>query len=924
MEHPKSTLATEEVASKEVSPLAGNSSGSDANGNSSGPVHNGNDHDKAEGGKAHAKTTQKGDQHVSCLKKASNTITGTLEDFFERLGLSIGVHPSRYILGCVLVCLLCSIGLLAFKKVSEPDKLWVPTDSQMPKDKEWIDENYPSKTRFELMIAESSNILTPKGLAGLLDIYEKSLTISTSSGITLIDICIKTRWNCVVFSILEIWRYNSAIIRSLTQEQIISDINTVARSPVYGKEIDVSTYLGSFTTNSTGHITAAQAALMTWLVISNKTVESTTMSWEDEFIELGLAGHSDIDSVYVLTGKSWQEETGKAIKSDISLLSAGYFIVIVFVLAVLGKFNFMEQRAWLTLAGFICIGLSLLVSIGLSSAFQQGYGPLHSVLPFLLLGIGVDDMFVIMGALNNLLPKEQDYDIPQKVAEVLRHAGVSITVTSLTDFVAFMIGATTILPAFRSFCVYAALGILALYALQAVFFTACLTFDLRRLKKQRDACCFCCVRHPSPPYTPNQCSQRQFVPFVFKHGLSKIITKLPFKVLVTVTAVALFVVNIWGTINLDEYFDRNWFLPADSYAKFFIIAQEKHFPDSGMTGYVYCGNLDYWNKKSQLEALVTAMDRNPDIQNGSTDPWFSALTGWLSTTTDRDVKEQLDDNKYPESEMAFLKLTHELITKVAPRTSANVLFSEGPVLDIKASRFPFRHIQLDDTTSQISAMDNMRVLVQAAGFSNSECFPYSRAYISYETSKVVRQELFRNLGLACLCVFIVTLILIANFWTSLLVFCCVLFTLVDVAGTMQFWGLTIEGVTSIVLLLSIGLAVDYSAHIGHMFMTVVGTRQNRTKETLGEMGPPVFYGGFSTFLAFVLLSNSNSYVFQTFFKVNFLVVMYGLFHGLILLPVFLSWMGPPPYPTADRVLRKHHPDSPENGTNPSKEQTVFL
>jgi hypothetical protein len=39
------------------------------------------------------------------------------------------------------------------------------------------------------------------------------------------------------------------------------------------------------------------------------------------------------------------------------------------------------------------------------------------------------------------------------------------------------------------------------------------------------------------------------------------------------------------------------------------------------------------------------------------------------------------------------------------------------------------------------------------------------------------------------------------------------------------------------------------------------------KETLGEMGPPVFYGGFSTFLAFVLLAGSNSYVFTTFFKV---------------------------------------------------------
>ena len=59
-------------------------------------------------------------------------------------------------------------------------------------------------------------------------------------------------------------------------------------------------------------------------------------------------------------------------------------------------------------------------------------------------GIGVDDMFVIMGALVNLEPEEQEYDVPRKVGDVLKHAGVSITVTSITDFVAFGIGATTV------------------------------------------------------------------------------------------------------------------------------------------------------------------------------------------------------------------------------------------------------------------------------------------------------------------------------------------------------------------------------------------------------------------------------------------------------------------------------------------------
>ncbi len=118
----------------------------------------------------------------------------------------------------------------------------------------------------------------------------------------------------------------------------------------------------------------------------------------------------------------------------------------------------------------------------------------------------------------------------------------------------------------------------------------------------------------------------------------------------------------------------------------------------------------------------------------------------------------------------------------------------------------------------------------------------------------------------------------------------------------------------------------------------------RVRSTMHEMGAAVFYGGFSTFLAFLLLAASKSYIFKTFFKVcaifkenlytntnlcpwfsnfpkttwfsesyeltflqytdNFVlfllqiffcVVFYGLFHGLLFLPVILSWIGPSPY-----------------------------
>lgn len=53
-------------------------------------------------------------------------------------------------------------------------------------------------------------------------------------------------------------------------------------------------------------------------------------------------------------------------------------------------------------------------------------------------------MFVIIEAWNNLTALQRRKDLKVKIALAMQHAGVSITVTSVTDFVAFAIGATTV------------------------------------------------------------------------------------------------------------------------------------------------------------------------------------------------------------------------------------------------------------------------------------------------------------------------------------------------------------------------------------------------------------------------------------------------------------------------------------------------
>ena len=110
--------------------------------------------------------------------------------------------------------------------------------------------------------------------------------------------------------------------------------------------------------------------------------------------------------------------------------------------------------------------LGLLVSLGLASALSLPYTPMHAILPFLCLGIGIDDMFVSMQCFNNLSPTDSQRSLKERFGLTMSRAGCAITVTSLTDFLAFAIGGTTVLPALQSFCLFCAVGLIVVYILQ--------------------------------------------------------------------------------------------------------------------------------------------------------------------------------------------------------------------------------------------------------------------------------------------------------------------------------------------------------------------------------------------------------------------------------------------------------------------------
>jgi len=339
---------------------------------------------------------------------------------------------------------------------------------------------------------------------------------------------------------------------------------------------------------------------------------------------------------------------------------------------------------------------------------------------------------------------------------------------------------------------------------------------------------------------------------------------------------------------------------------------------------VNIADIDYRTELPKLEKLVLSLMNQTDI--------LTTVDSWLIEFRNYTLKNELLD---PETWLVQLQQDqikfYELLTQflfsqdgAKYRTNFNFvadLMCGEAAPRVQLSSMALTHKLFDSSKEWVPAMNRIKNLVKEANFS-SRAFPTGTEYASWETDEVIGRELYQNLGLSLLCVFMTTLVLLASLQGCALVLLSVFITLVDVGGFMHFWGLTIDVISCTNLVIAVGLVVDYSAHIVHAFLIQTGSKEDRIQKTLEDIGPAVLNGGFSTFLAFIFTVGSTSHVFISFFKIFFLVVVFGLFHGLIALPVVLSLVGPTSHKQNDEVNTITHSEQTKETSDANKTSSI--
>jgi Niemann-Pick C1 protein len=287
-------------------------------------------------------------------------------------------------------------------------------------------------------------------------------------------------------------------------------------------------------------------------------------------------------TVYYSAERSIQDELNRQSRSDILTILISYTIMFLYVTLTLGHIRswrtcLIDLKVTVGFIGVLFVLLSVMCSIGFFSYCGiAGTLIIFEVIPFLVLAVGVDNIFIIVQHFENT--KEDEHLPPDvRLATTISRVGPSILLTATSESVAFLLGSLTPMPAVQIFSLYAFMAVFIDFLLQITCFVSVLSLDARRQDSDRPDLCCCISLKSSLSNNRNEPKVKGLLQKIFYEIWtpmvlgSSIVRAIIFSIFVIVTCSSLSIIH-----RIPVGLDQKLSMPKDSYVLDYFYGLENY------------------------------------------------------------------------------------------------------------------------------------------------------------------------------------------------------------------------------------------------------------------------------------------------------------------------------------------------------------
>ncbi|OCT86577.1 NPC1-like intracellular cholesterol transporter 1 [Xenopus laevis] len=703
-----------------------------------------------------------------------------------------------------------------------------------------------------------------------------------------------------------------------------------------------------------GQYSEAEAIILTFSLNNYPRTDPRfdfVLLWEKRYLEI-IKEYKENPKSNLTFGymaeRSLEDEINRTTTEDIPIFTISYLVIFIYIALALGEYSscrrvLVDSKVTLGLGGILVVLGAVLSSIGFYSYVGiPSTLIIVEVVPFLVLAVGADNIFIFVLELqrDKRRPGEQR---EEQIGRVLGNVAPSMLLCSVSESLCFFLGALTKMPAVRTFALNAALAILLDFLLQISMFVALVSLDSKRQEASRYDIC-CCIKTKSK--APNKKSKGLLVPFMEK-VYSPILLHPVSRFIVMVVFIFMFCAGLFFTMHTRVGLNQELSVPLDSYVldyfaylnrylevgvpTYFVTTAGYNFSNvDGMNGICSSVGCD-GNSLTQKVQYATEYPDRSYLAIPATS-WVDDFIDWLNPTSD--CCRLLVNGTFCSSTSTLpgcirkcmktttgaLRPTLEEFNKYLPlflNDYPNLKCPKGGLGaydnsvkfndqgDIIATRFMAFQTPLKNSQEYTAALKTARELAANITESlrkvpgtdpNFRVFPYTITYVFYEQYLSVVQEGLFTMALCLIPTFAVCCILLGmDLRSGFINLITIIMIIIDTMGVMTLWGIDYNAISLINLVTAVGISVEFVSHLTRSFaISSKPTRVERAKEATIYMGSAVFAGVAMTNLpGIIVLAFAKAQLIHIFFfRLNLTITLLGLVHGLIFLPVVLSYFGP--------------------------------